>query len=192
LDNTKVFIKTDFVFNLLINEDTAFRIFSNDSYLKDKIIDVVLFSSDDRFIIMRYVDSQNILGFLDENPSESMNIIISMIEIVEALHNLNIVHRDIKMDNFIVVDKKLLLIDFLFCIDAHGQNRFRELTLNVRNSKNVLKHMNYSGKPDDYIWDDAYSLLQIYKIISKKHHIEKKIKSKIEKSIGKKQYILHQ
>ena len=43
-----------------------------------------------------------------------------LIDVVNYLHNLNICHRDIKLDNILLNDDKILLCDFEYCVKCNN------------------------------------------------------------------------
>ncbi len=70
------------------------------------------------YLIQQYIDGETLEQFLDESDFEikqAIDIILSLLEIVEFIHEQNIIHRDIKPENIIIRstgDKKPVLIDF--------------------------------------------------------------------------------
>ena len=93
-----------------------------------------------------------------------------MINIIIHIQRNNIIHRDIRLDNFLfkINDNKIniYLIDFIFCIGVKDSKKyFQELELNNKNL-NILKGLGGGLNPKMHYWDDAYSLMQICKLIS--------------------------
>lgn len=69
------------------------------------------------------------INFNNLNSDEIKLIAIHIFEKIDALHSYNIVHRDIKTNNFVMTDKddlELFLIDFsfsTFTIDEYGEEK---------------------------------------------------------------------
>lgn len=71
-------------------------------------------------IIYDYINGCDLFDYIDRRlpESELNNIAIQMIKLLNKMHLLGIIHRDIKLENFIIDDKNVIhLIDFgLSCL----------------------------------------------------------------------------
>jgi serine/threonine protein kinase len=190
LKEKKIFIKTDFLFNLLENENTAFQIMQKNN-MDNSLLNVNIFSKENNIIITDYA---NAIGFIDYmnsvDDSEKIKIINKLIEIVLNLKELKLIHRDIKLDNFLVLNGELKIIDFLFCMGLYdNKNKFLELSKQVKNSINILEGMNKNNKPAKLLWDDMYSLSNILTELQKDYKLNlTEQKKKIDCLVGKYTY----
>lgn len=70
------------------------------------------------YIVEEYIKGNSLRMLLDSKDNkqltmkETKNIVSSLLEALEILEERSLVHRDIKPDNIIVNDKKVILIDF--------------------------------------------------------------------------------
>ncbi|NQX83533.1 MAG: protein kinase family protein [Mycoplasmataceae bacterium] len=168
----KIFIKTDFLFGLLENEFNIFQTFRTDDFFKSKIIDVVLFSKEDNFIAMNYTEGMSLKSTIENSNAVQVRMIVDgMINIIKELHEYKIVHRDIKLDNFLIVDNNIVIIDFLFAIGIGDHCNLTELSEKVANSVTILKYMNGENKEDDFLWDDMFSLKIIIENIAREKNL---------------------
>lgn len=73
-------------------------------------------TDDEMFIVMELVDGKELKDIIKEKPvsiEEAVNIAIQIAEGLEAAHNKNIIHRDIKSANIMMTDKgQIKIMDF--------------------------------------------------------------------------------
>ena len=71
---------------------------------------------DDGYIVMEFVEGQNLREYLKDNGTFSLNTICNISrQIAEALkyaHHQGVVHRDIKPENIIYKDGRIIILDF--------------------------------------------------------------------------------
>ena len=197
----KIFIKTDFFFALASNEIKALEILWHDKKIIKHLPKVVIFNIEGcfRFIGFEYIEGQPLNKMLIRNLSDinKKQLIEHMTTLLEGLHRNNVLHRDIRPDNFIVTNPQtneynLVLVDFAF---AKGVNDKEALLPEISATDEnliLLKWLGRKLKPGKYLWDDAYSLLRTIDIIDK----EAKFKfadnySVIESTIHKLDYHFH-
>lgn len=102
--------------------------------------------------LQRLADS----GRLKTMPADTkMSLVRDLHQIFIAMKQSDVVHRDIRPENFIVSDGRLLLIDFQFAVSKSNYQEFEFLSVwrlrGLGDSKYHYKR---------WKWDDAYSLLQ--------------------------------
>lgn len=70
-------------------------------------------------IYTEYLNGPTLLEYVSENDVDDLlKIMIKLLEIITCLHNNDIIHGDIKLQNVIMIDDNPILIDFGFsCID---------------------------------------------------------------------------
>ncbi|MBS0016087.1 MAG: GUN4 domain-containing protein [Arthrospira sp. SH-MAG29] len=80
---------------------------------------IAYFEQDRRlYLVQEYIDGQNLLQELQQkghfNPDQIYQILSELLEILQIIHNRNIIHRDIKPENIMrrSRDNQLILIDF--------------------------------------------------------------------------------
>ena len=76
-----------------------------DAYLSDG--SQVLISEYAEYSINEYLDSKYFQGKLS-----FIQILVQMFEVVQELHGCGFVHRDIKTENFRILNNSVVLIDF--------------------------------------------------------------------------------
>lgn len=94
---------------------------------------------------------------------QNKNIFVNMLSIIKTIHNLSVIHRDIKPDNFMLNDKEqLVLIDFgLSSFFSENDNETTEhFTGNV-----IYASPNIHNLKIAKVVDDIISILYVYMFI---------------------------
>ena len=138
----------------LLKNETIFY-----EYLKgnDFVPKIKWFGKDETnyFMVMEYLN--NPLPSLKNNFSHDsyFNIIKQLFLILESIHNKGLVHRDIKPDNFLMREDKIIIIDFGFCKsylkdDIHNDMNENEHFIGSMDyaSLNIHNHKTYSRRDD--------------------------------------------
>lgn len=68
---------------------------------------------------------KNMINYLDLLESIKFKISQQLIDVVNFLHNYNICHRDIKLDNILLDNENILLCDYEYCIETN-ENGFNK------------------------------------------------------------------
>ena len=129
-------------------------------------------------------------GNIDEfSNTYKQNIYNGIFNILQILHKLKIVHRDIRPENLIIKeDGTPILFDFQFAVDVN-RKKFKEFKIVRKNSK-YIKGLGGSYSKNYLHWDDAYSVIKIFEKLPFKNDPEFiKIKSHINQFLGKYQII---
>ena len=186
LDNTKVFIKVD----------TKYFLFSNEIKVRDVFNKNVDFTK----LILHKKGGYEYL-FFDFINYEILNIdfikekgvyfvLSEVLSIIKKINNEGVLHRDIKLDNFIIIGNKIVLNDYVFSI-SNKIKGFKEVNLNPQGLK-LLEDLNKSNK---LYWDDMESLYR--EVLSTSKHFSfgdqevkefKMIMVEIKNQIGKNYY----
>ena len=78
-----------------------------------------------KFIVFEYVEGCTLYKIMEQgrlSVNLAKQIFLSLFKIVCQIHNMGIVHRDLKLDNFMVrANGHLVLIDFGFAAPIHGK-----------------------------------------------------------------------
>lgn len=132
-------------------------------YLKKKkypyipnIINIGLYNNN-KYIITEYKNDQ--LTFVNSS------IIKQLFTIINVLHKNNIVHRDIKPDNFLIQDNKVFIIDF-------GLSTFYNEKHTLKKMIGNWKYCSYNCLNEEYTYefkDDIISI--IYMILDLHNHL---------------------
>ena len=85
-----------------------------------------------------------------------------LVKIVDEFNSMSLIHRDIKLDNFIYDGGQIRIFDFTFMIEKSNKTKLKELDLSSR--ENILKLMDlgHNYKPNPLTWDEYYSLYIIF------------------------------
>lgn len=168
-NNTDIFIKTDYEFKLLSNESKALELLNSNNYLKYKTANLLFIDSvSSEYLCTSFVKGISLRNYIEENKNNELkikNIINQMINILKEFQTLKIIHRDIRLENFIISNDTAYVIDFLFTISNIETLGFKELDLNNKNNLNILKTLGIKEYPNKLKWDDAYSLWIIFEDI---------------------------
>ena len=90
-----------------------------------------------------------------------------LLYIVKELNKNKLIHRDIVPRNILITKNEknnkieVYLIDWLFCVSLNKDVQLLELPFEGIN-KEILKNLGEAYRQGEYLWDDAYSMLQIF------------------------------
>ncbi len=185
----EVFIKVDTKMHLLVNDKLTYDICKD--IMKDELVEILHYSLDSRiqFIVYEFFNSRE----LDENMLlNNMRYLDDIIRILNNLSKEGIIHRDIRLDNFLVSKGKLKIIDFTFS-NSNTHKDFKEVDVNYSYNCFLLEFLGGSLNPSPFLWDDYYSFYAILKKLQKDADDFQKVKlnaciKEIEKFIGKTEY----
>lgn len=91
-------------------------------------------------------------------------IIEDLFAIFCALRNSDIVHRDIRPDNLMLTDGRLVLIDFQLAVSKRNYTELEYLTQRPARLRSLGEDVFRYRK---YTWDDAHSLLRVLEYIGR-------------------------
>lgn len=185
----EVFIKVDTKLHLLINDKLSYDLCKD--IMRDDLVNILHYSMDGKiqFVAYDFIDSKE----LDENILlDNIHYLDDIIRILSNLSQLDIIHRDIKLDNFLVYNNTLKIIDFTFA-NSNTHKDFKEV--NVENSFNcfLLEFLGAGLNPTPFVWDDYYSFYTILKKLKQEENNFCNVKlstciKEIEKFIGQTVY----
>lgn len=153
-NTNKVFIKVDTNFLLLQNDLLVYKLANNK--LKEYLINIEdsIIHNNIQIIVYEFIEFQELTNEILKEKKYLSHI---MLKIVNILNDLEIIHRDIKLDNFILIDDKLKIIDFTFAISNNERLGFKELQYTVKNCA-TLEFLGNGLNPEQFIWNDLYAL----------------------------------
>jgi len=136
------------------------------------------------FIAREYEkDAKTLKKFVSQNPSieNRLSLLKKLILPLFEIHQNDIVHTDLKPEQFLILEDKIILIDFDHCIDE-GLNIYAPAMTNYWYSPEHIKSENISFHSDVFTFG-----LIVYKLLTNIHPFYKKIKEgKYEEAILKK------
>ena len=160
----KVFIKVDTKLHLLNNDLIVYNLCATE--LKENLVHICSYRMDKwmQYIVYEFIESTELLSnkLLVEKPT----YINQMINIIDNLSNAGIIHRDLKLENFLVSNGHVKIIDFTFS-NSNTVNSFKDLNILQKHHAAILGYLNGGYKPSKFVWDDYYSLMKILKEVYK-------------------------
>lgn len=185
LDNKKVFIKFDTKLLLLQNDLLVYKI-ANTSLKKHlvKIHNSIIYD-DIQIIVYEFLEGSELTDTL---VLKNLKLIDSMIDILQILNDLDIVHRDIKFDNFFIVNNQIKIIDFTFANSLNKKVGFKELDLSSLSNCATLEFLGNGLNPKPFVWNDLIALSNNLESLNKGKYLNVYIK-KIQ-SLDSKSYLI--
>jgi len=108
-----------------------------------------------------------------DNPDRLLQIY----EILKIINSRGCIHRDIKLNNFLLKDDEVRVIDFTFSTSLNHFNMFKDLSLVNKEDAVILKNLGGIYKPNIFQWNDFYSIdLILDRLFSEDMDIEKRLK----------------
>ena len=139
-----------------------------------------------KFIVLSFIEGIRLdkLNFEDKPQNYIDNFNKGMLSILQYLHKLKIVHRDIRPQNFIIkFDGTPILIDFQFAVDVE-KKKYKEYKL-IRKKPKIIATLGREYLKGRFYWDDAYSFHKIYKDLNISDYNSLQTQYKIQKLINK-------
>jgi serine/threonine protein kinase len=162
-EEKKYFVKTDLKFGLLQNELLCEQLFKK-KYPKFNLLEICFIDSDYQYVAYEYVESPTIREFFNNSKyseKAKLGVLSELITFLDVLYQMNIVYRDIKMDNFFVsAQESLMFFDFSFAISVDDSIGLKELVTSRENEK-VLYYMGSASQCKRFCWDDALGMFNL-------------------------------
>jgi len=165
-NNQKVFIKVDTKFKMLSNEIRFYDLLYDK--LSEYMVKKVDFFENKKIqiLILEYSESKE----LTENDLiQSSKYIKDIFFILTTIYKEGIIHRDIKLDNFLIINKSLTIIDFTFANSFNKNLNFKELDINLKDNIRLLKDLGEKLNPREFVWNDFYAVGKILENLIDKH-----------------------
>ena len=120
------------------------------------------------YIIMEYLDGITLKEYLNQKgtltPGETLSLLMPIMVSLRSVHNHGLLHRDISPDNIMLVDDRVILIDF---------GAARQISANENRSLSIVLKPGYApqeqymSKGQQGPWTDVYALsATMYKCIT--------------------------
>lgn len=141
----------------------------------DKIVKVKNYFKENNtmYIVMEYVQGYNLKDYIKNNPifekklsvQNTMQLFLPLMDVLESLHNKNVFHRDISLDNIIITkNNSLKLIDFGSAKQITSMSDCSNVTVSYKSGYTPPEQFEGS---EPGAWNDIYSLAaSMYKVIT--------------------------
>lgn len=165
LNAKKVFVKVDTKFHILSNDIQVYE--KSDGDFKDSLVKIFDYHLDEdlQIIVFDFVESKELTSMdLLETPELS----IELCNLIFKINKLGFIHRDIRLDNFLLVNDEIKVIDFTFAYSLKGDSEFKDLSTSSKSNLRVLKMLGRKLKPNNYEWNDFFSMKEILQSLNTK------------------------
>ncbi|TLP80751.1 protein kinase family protein [Maribacter sp. ACAM166] len=156
-----VFIKLTNLPRILKNENRAYKKLRKKSYLKNHLIEHKGYIKKDGYKAL-ILKRANGVVLNEEWAYQNIEKLGTLIKIVNEFKALSLIHRDIKLDNFIYEDGNIKVFDFSFMIDMTEDKKLKEIDLTDNENMIKLITMGVGYKPAPLKWDDYFSLHVVF------------------------------
>jgi tRNA A-37 threonylcarbamoyl transferase component Bud32 len=132
------------------------------------------FTGEYRVAATEWISAEPLRAFLRKNPSREQlrGAMWEMTAILRELSCAGMVHRDFTPDNLLIStvssgdSVSVVLIDFAFVVISGSAPQDRLVSIND------LRDLCHGYKPQEFLWDDAYSCRQIFEEIRESSGVE--------------------
>jgi len=163
-NNKKVFIKVDTKLKMLKNEQTFYEM------MKDKIsnyLTPIEFFYEDKqlqFVVYEFLSEYSELN--EELLSKNINYLDDIYNILKAMKENKVIHRDIKLNNFMVNKNHIKIIDFTFSYSLNKKSNFKELDISEKQNILILNALGVGLNPKPFQWNDSMSMIKVLENIT--------------------------
>ena len=158
-NNQKVFIKIDTKVGVLENELVAYNLLKDVSDIN--VIKVIDFFKDNKtqIVLFEFLEGRELTIEDIKNNPKYIPYILNVLKIINVK---NMIHRDIKLDNFLLFEDKVYIIDFCFAyhLNLNDNLLLKELPFTKLNCL-WLKNLGKGLSPKEYEWNDFYAFSNI-------------------------------
>ncbi len=112
------------------------------------------------YMVMNYIDGINLNDFLENRKNkltydEALQVILPVLDALRAVHEVNLLHRDISPDNIMItVDRRVMLLDFGAARHALGE-KGKKFSVIVK--QGYAPEEQYRSNGVQGSWTDVYS-----------------------------------
>ncbi|WP_424004031.1 hypothetical protein [Maribacter sp. IgM3_T14_3] len=159
-----VFIKFTNLPRILKNENRAYKKLQKNDFLKDHLIEHKGYIKKDGYKAL-ILKRANGIVLNEEWAYQNIDKLGDLIRIVDEFTGLSLIHRDIKLDNFIYENGHIKVFDFSFMIDMTEDKKMKEIDLSNNDNMMKLVTMGVSYKPAPLKWDDYFALHVVFNFL---------------------------
>tara|TARA_B100000902_G_scaffold257587_1_gene243821 strand:- start:1075 stop:2940 length:1866 start_codon:yes stop_codon:yes gene_type:complete len=157
-----VFIKISTKHFFLENEQIFYNLFKDDLSLI-KIFNL----TEDRNIQILISEFSKEKELTEQDILDNPDILLQIFDILKIINSKGCIHRDVRLNNFLISDDKVRIIDFTFSTCLNKSSRFNDLSLHKKEEEVTLRNLGGVFKPNTFHWNDFYSMdLVLYKLLS--------------------------
>lgn len=159
--NKKVFIKIDTKLKLLENENIFYK--NMEEEISKYLIDMYLFYKNKYIEVVVFDFLEDAQELNEKTLLNNLNYLDDIIFILKKIKNKQIIHRDIKLNNFMIIDNKIKIIDFTFSYSLSKSKDlgFKELDISYKENYYILKGLGFGLNPQDFSWNDFIAMKNI-------------------------------
>lgn len=158
----KVFIKVDTKLKMLKNEELFYEIMKDKIY--DYLIPLEFFFENKKLQLVCYQFLSNYTELDEKKLFHNISYLDDIYHILNIMKEKEVIHRDIKLDNFMVHNNDIKIIDFTFSNSLKVESNFKELDISIKENILILKGLGIGLNPKDFHWNDSISIIKILKI----------------------------
>lgn len=157
----EVFIKLTKLDRLLKNENRAYKKLKSNDFLKNHVIKHKGYLKKNGYKAL-ILKRANGVVLSEDWMLKNINLLGTLIKIVDEFNSMSLIHRDIKPDNFIYENGQIKVFDFSFMVDKTDKRKLKEIDLTDPINMLKLQDLGIHYKPEPLKWDDYYALRVIF------------------------------
>ena len=165
--NKKVFIKIDTKLKMLKNEKVFYELMENT--IKQYLVPLELFFENKKLQLVIYEFLEDFKELDNENLLNNLNLLDDIYIILKSMKEKKVIHRDVKLNNFMVGDSKIKIIDFTFSNSLDKNSDFKELDISKKENYLILKTLGLGLNTKDFQWNDSIAIINILNSISNEY-----------------------
>ena len=178
LDGKKVFVKVDTQLKILKNEKVFYDYMEKE--ISKYLIPTYGFHEDHSLELMLFEFLEDAQELNDEILLNNLHYLNDIIIILKKIEEKKLIHRDIRLENFMITDNRIKIIDFTFANSLSKNSDFIDLDINNNKDYTILKALGEKLKPKKFEWNDFISLSNIIGNLLLSENINSKDKTTLE------------
>lgn len=164
-NNKFVFIKSGGNLNLVKREVDILRKLYNNNNIRNFLPNIIAYDENDKYFFIAEEYIEGIAINKNQNISKSKKVALEeqLFSVLQEMYKMNIHHLDLKPDNILITKNGIKIIDFGMSFQGHEDDliEINRCLFNKIDKLNIFKTLGDGYNPQQFYWDDAYSLLII-------------------------------